>query len=261
MSDYHDLGLQTDVTMWTSKLVDRRKALKLGLAGLGFLVTGCSIAQDNSSGACLTEIPEETAGPFPANGSRNINLLERSGIVRRDITNSLATGNIAEGLPLEINLQLMNAAGECAPLAGYAVYIWQCDRDANYSMYSNGVSNEDYLRGVQAADLEGKLSFQSIFPACYAGRWPHFHFEVYPSLDLASNVANKIHTSQLALPEDVSQNVYNNVQGYEASVRNLANVSLASDIAFRDLVDQQMASMTGNLEEGYKASFQVAIAV
>lgn len=261
MSDYHDLGLQTDVTMWTSKLVDRRKALKLGLAGLGFLVTGCSIAQDNSSGTCLVEVPSETAGPFPANGSRNINLLERSGIVRRDITNSLATGNIAEGLPLEIDLQLMNAAGECAPLAGYAVYIWQCDRDANYSMYSNGVTNEDYLRGVQAADLEGKLRFQSIFPACYAGRWPHIHFEVYPSLDLATNVANKIHTSQLALPEDVSLNVYNNVQGYEQSVANLSRVSLASDIAFRDAVDQQMATVTGSLEEGYKATLQFAVAV
>ena len=31
-------------------------------------------------------------------------------------------------------------------------------------------------------DDEGNLTFTTIFPACYAGRWPHMHFEVYESL-------------------------------------------------------------------------------
>ena len=54
-------------------------------------------------------------------------------------------------------------------------------------MYSQGVENENYLRGVQAAGGDGIVTFTSVFPACYSGRWPHIHFEVYPSLDAATD--------------------------------------------------------------------------
>ena len=47
-----------------------------------------------------------------------------------------------------------------------------------------GLEDVNYLRGVQSADDTGTVEFTSIFPACYSGRWPHVHFEVY------ENVAN-----------------------------------------------------------------------
>ena len=59
---------------------------------------------------------------------------------------------------------------------------------ARYSLYSDGVTDENYLRGVQEADADGAREFTTIFPACYAGRWPHMHFEVYESLDRATSV-------------------------------------------------------------------------
>ena len=46
------------------------------------------------------------------------------------------------------------------------------------------------------------MTFTSIYPAAYSGRWPHIHFEVYPSLADATT-ARAAATSQLALPEDV----------------------------------------------------------
>jgi len=55
---------------------------------------------------------------------------------------------------------------------------------------------------------DGQLRFTSIFPAAYSGRWPHIHFEVYPSLGKATDQANKIATSQLALPAEVCRQVY-----------------------------------------------------
>ena len=64
------------------------------------------------------------------------------------------------------------------------------------------------------------VTFTSIFPACYSGRWPHIHFEVYPSLAQATDAANKIATSQLALPEDVCDQVYA-TDGYEPERANL----------------------------------------
>lgn len=63
------------------------------------------------------------------------------------------------------------ATGDAAKGAG--VYLWHCDRDGNYSLYSQAAANENYLRGAQEADAGGTVTFQSIFPACYSGRWPH----------------------------------------------------------------------------------------
>jgi protocatechuate 3,4-dioxygenase beta subunit len=56
-------------------------------------------------------------------------------------------------------------------------------------------TNQNDLRGIQESDATGKVTFTSIYPACYAGRWPHNHFEVYPSLATAVSAANKIATT------------------------------------------------------------------
>lgn len=127
-------------------------------------------------------------------------------------------------------------------------------------MYSNGVTNEDYLRGVLETDAEGKVTFTSIFPGCYSGRWPHIHFEMYPSLASATDDSNKIHTSQLAFPEDVCGAVYG-AEGYSQSVSNLSRLSLETDNVFRDGVDEQMATVTGNVTDGYLATLIVGLAV
>ena len=121
----------------------------------------------------IEEIPEETNGPYPADGSNGKNVLTESGVVRSDIRSSFGSSTTtAEGVPTTINFQVLDTAtGQ--PVEGAAVYVWHCDRDGNYSMYSNGVTGENYLRGVQPTDADGMASFTSIYPACYSGRWPH----------------------------------------------------------------------------------------
>ena len=94
-----------------------------------------------------------------------------------------------------------------APFAGVAVYAWHCDAQGRYSMYSEGTEDESWLRGVQVADADGAVTFTSIMPGCYAGRWPHIHFEVYPDIDAITDAANAIATSQLAFPADVLSTV------------------------------------------------------
>lgn len=313
-NDINDLGLQADLAMWHKKPVERRDILKMGAMGVGALLASSSFAQQ----ACIGVIPEETAGPYPANGSAGmgggpggppngmppgpppngahggpppgmppqggpggprvippdaapplagmpsdnaLNVLTRSGIVRRDITTSLVTGNRAEGVPTTMNLQLVNVNNACAPLAGYAIYAWHCDAQGDYSMYSANVLEEDYLRGVQATDAEGMVRFETIFPACYPGRWPHVHFEIYPSLAAATGAANTLHTSQLAIPQNVCEVVYNNVAAYSSSVANLAQLSLQTDNVFSDGYDLQLASVTGSLSSGYNLTLQVGISV
>lgn len=126
-------------------------------------------------------------------------------------------------------------------------------------MYSSGLEDVTYLRGVQVADAEGKVSFTSVFPGCYSGRWPHIHFEVYPDVDSITASTNAIATSQLALPEDACTAVYA-VSTYDGSARNLSQISLASDNVFgEDSGALQVATVTGGVAAGYKAALVVGV--
>lgn len=165
----------------------------LGFAGLGIgamILAACTAAPSASSASPSpsdgggtddtgaetdSEIPEETAGPYPADGTNGPDILERSGIVRRDITRSIDGCATATGVPLTIEFQLVDVANGGAPFAGAALYAWHCTAEGDYSMYSDGLEDVTYLRGVQVADAQGRVSFTSIFPGCYAGRWPHIH--------------------------------------------------------------------------------------
>lgn len=89
--------------------------------------------------------------------------------------------------------------------------------------------------------------------------WPHVHFEVYPSQSEATTGANKIATSQLALPEATCDAVYA-TPGYSASVTNLAQTSLATDLVFSDGATLEIPSVTGSVAEGFTAALTVAVA-
>ncbi|WP_341976269.1 intradiol ring-cleavage dioxygenase [Microbacterium sp. LWO13-1.2] len=205
------------------------------------------------------EVPDETAGPYPADGSNGVNVLDDSGIVRRDIRSSFGSSTTtAEGVPLEIVLTVRDAATGSA-LVGAGVYLWHCDRDGNYSLYSDAAKGENYLRGVQEADDTGTVRFTSIYPACYDGRWPHIHFEVYG--DVASAVATGpiVKTSQIALPEESNAAVYA-TGGYEKSVTNASRVTLAGDNVFGDDDGiHQIATMAGGVSQGYTAALTIGV--
>ena len=179
--------------------------------------------------------------------------------MRQDLRTSLSTGNTAAGVPLTVVLRLVNTNASCAALSGYAVYLWHCTADGNYSMYSSAIVGEDYLRGVQESGSDGTVTFQTVVPGCYAGRWPHIHFEVYPTLASATNASNKIQTSQLALPQATCEAVYA-TSGYSASTSNLSRISLASDNIFSDGSSTQMPTMTGSTSAGYTATLTVGLA-
>jgi len=209
---------------------------------------------------CGAEIPQETAGPYPGDGSNGPNVLEASGVVRQDITSSFGTGSAtAEGVPLTFTLTLLDNANGCVPLAGAAVYAWHCDRDGKYSMYDSGLADENYLRGVQEADANGQVTFSSIFPGAYSGRWPHIHFEVFESMSNATAAGQVLAVSQIALTQAACDDVYATA-GYEASVRNMTRTTLKSDNVFGDDGGiYQLATMAGSAAAGYTAGLNVTI--
>ncbi len=278
-------GLHRDL-LASGAALDRRGVLRLGArfgAAFGALqLVGCSDSPTSPSATTTTsssststtattstttavtststcsKTPEETEGPYPGDGSNGPNVLTSSGVNRTDIRSSFAgLSGTAAGVPLNIVLTIVSST-TCAPLAGAAVYLWHCDREGRYSLYTSGVTNQNYLRGVQAADANGRVTFQSIYPGCYAGRWPHIHFEVYPNLTAAQSVRNKTATSQIALPKASNDLAYA-VAGYEQSVRNAAQITLATDGIFRDGSSLELATMTGDASTGFTATLTVAV--
>jgi protocatechuate 3,4-dioxygenase beta subunit len=206
----------------------------------------------------VEEIPEETAGPYPGDGSNGPNVLTQSGVVRGDIRTSLGSSEVVPGTALTVELTIADAATNVA-MPGAAVYLWHCDAEGRYSMYSNGVTEETWLRGVQEADANGKLSFTTIYPACYSGRWPHIHFEVYASLDEATAAGEPVATSQLALPDSTNSQVFA-LDVYASSLRTYPQVSLSGDNVFgEDDGALQTPTMSGAVESGFTAALTVGI--
>ncbi|MPQ57423.1 intradiol ring-cleavage dioxygenase [Duganella sp. FT27W] len=285
---HHDHSLAADLAAMLNLNSDRRQTLRWLLAGASALpILGCGGGSDGDTstgtttttpatgttttpvttttptGSCSV-IPEETGGPYPADGTNSnasgvVNVLTQSGVVRSDIRSSFngATGTAA-GIPLTIKLQIVNVNGSCATLEGFAVYLWHCDRDGNYSLYSSGVTTQNYLRGVQVSDSSGNVSFTSIYPGCYSGRVPHVHFEVYRTLASATSASNRLKTSQFAFPDAPSNAVYATT-GYSASVRNMAAISLATDNVFSDGATLQTVTITGDVTDGYVATLTVGV--
>ncbi|KQU29464.1 MULTISPECIES: intradiol ring-cleavage dioxygenase [unclassified Rhodococcus (in: high G+C Gram-positive bacteria)] len=263
--DVVDQGVGFDI----ATLVTRRRVLSVVGAGAGALaLAACSGSSDTASTTTTTavaaavatnEIPDETNGPYPADGSNGVNVLEESGIVRADVTSSLDGGTAAAGVPLSMTFTVTDLANDNNPFTGAAVYLWHCDAAGKYSMYSDGIEDETYLRGVQVADAAGVVTFTTIVPACYSGRWTHIHFEVYPDIASATTADNAIATSQVAFPQDMLDAVYQ-LDTYAGSTENLTQIgSLDNDNVFGDGHDLEMGTFTGDPTSGYVGSLAVAV--
>ena len=270
--DVEDQGLTFDV----GTLVSRRGALGvLGTGSVAAVLAACSSGSATSSGAAsdggsasdgggsssaseLTEMPGETAGPYPGDGSNGADVLETSGVERSDIRSSIDSDTVAEGVPLDVTMNIIDMAGGDVPMEGAAVYLWQCDAAGRYSMYTEGVEEETFLRGVQITDAQGTVTFTTIFPGCYTGRRPHLHFEVFPDAESIVDAGNAILTSQIAMPQAESDDVYERSE-YEGSAENLSQLTLETDNIFSDGYDQQLASLSGDIDNGYAFSIDVPI--
>lgn len=214
-------------------------------------------------------MPNETRGPYPADGTNASsgainNVLTQSGIVRGDVRASfVGSSTVAAGVRLSLTITLVNSASNCTPLAGYAIYLWGADALGRYSLYT--IPGETYLRGVQVTDANGKVTFTTIVPGCYAGRYPHLHVEIFTALANANNGANAQLVGQFIVPAAVCSAVYADGTTYAGSAANFATVSVANDNVFGDntsaINDARTLAMSGSPSAGYTAEVTVGLNV
>ncbi|MCT1615974.1 3,4-dioxygenase subunit beta [Kocuria marina] len=272
--DVADQGLAFDL----GTLLNRRRALGILGAGSGVMLLaacGGNSTAGSQGGATSstpasaspsptatrtysTEMPQETAGPYPGDGSNGQDVLEVSGVERRDITTSIGGGAAVDGVAMTLTMNIVDMVKDNRPMTGAAVYVWHCDPDGNYSMYSDGVTQETYLRGVQVVGKDGTVTFTSVVPGCYAGRWPHIHFEVFPDIGSITDAGNAVLTSQIAIPQAMATAVYKDSR-YPDSAANMSRVSLTSDNVFSDGTDMQLPRVTGGVSGGYTLTIDVPV--
>lgn len=286
-------GLLADLEQIEKLRVGRRRALALfGSAGGSAVLFGCGGSETGTAATATTvstatatatatatptatatagtcTVPAtETNGPYPADGTNSSpgltsNALTATGIVRSDIRSSFIGSSTAtaEGVQLAITITLVDVNNGCAPLSGYAIYIWHCTRDGAYSLYT--LPQESYLRGVQVSDANGQVTFTTIFPGCYDGRYPHIHFEVFSSLANATTANYARLISQFAMPAAACAEVYA-LSSYSSSKSNFASTSISGDNVFGNNSSAQMAVMTlavtGSTAAGYTAASTIGIA-
>lgn len=277
MNDHHDGRLARDLTLTLS----RRRALGLfGAGSAGALLAACDLfgppwhAEPNltstaADGSVCIKVPTETNGPFPSDGTNRlkgsvVNVLTDVGVVRSDIRSSFAgLKGTADGAQLDLTIRLVDVHQACAPLEGHLVYIWSCDAHGRYSLYE--IADCNYLRGAGVTDAGGAVTLTTIFPGCYAGRWPHIHFEIFASPKAARSGTESLLTSQFAFPEEACRALYGGGGAYSASSTNLGELSLASDGIFRDSTPEQLSAqtlkLTGDAVGGFTSEVIVGVAV
>jgi protocatechuate 3,4-dioxygenase beta subunit len=186
-----------------------------------------------TSAACAVS-PQETIGPYPS----------LADFFRSDIREGRS------GLPVTLTITVVNVNNGCAPVSGAAVDVWQCDAAGDYSQYGS-TRAETFLRGIQTTDANGRVTFTTIYPGWYQGRATHIHVEVTIN-------GQSVKVTQMAFPDSVTAAVY--TTGVYTS-RGQNPTTNASDGIFRDSLSEELATVAGDTTSGYRATFQVGIAI
>jgi protocatechuate 3,4-dioxygenase beta subunit len=225
-----------------SRLLTRREAVgAVGAAGAA-LAFGCGDSPTSPSSTTSTNTtstnatcevtPTETTGPFPS----------LADLFRSDIREGKS------GTLLALTIRVVNAVSGCAAVPNANVEIWHVDAAGDYSQYGTQTT-QTFLRGIQATNDNGEVTFTTIYPGWYQGRATHIHVEVTMG-------GRSVKVTQIAFPETINNTVH--TSGVYAS-RGSNPMSNLVDGIFSDSLSSEIVTPTGSVNGGYAATFQVAI--
>ena len=195
--------------------------------------------------ACVVT-PEQTEGPYFVDERLN----------RSDIRSDPANGNVKEGVPLRLTVNVLRTdRNACAPLAGAVVDVWQCDALGVYSDVTDprfSTVGQKFLRGYQVTDAAGAARFLTVYPGWYEGRTVHIHFKIRTDPKASRGYD---FTSQLYFDDALSDVVYARPPYAARGTRTARN---ADDRIFRSGGSQLLLAPEGS-GEGYTATFGIGL--
>jgi protocatechuate 3,4-dioxygenase beta subunit len=213
----------------------------------GVTVTSAtSFTVTTASGSC-SATDAETEGPFPTKSP--------STLVKTDIRSDRT------GVAFTITITIQDKNNSCAALEGAYVDIWHCDKDGYYSEYGGtSMQTVDYtavhfLRGRQVTNSDGQVSFVSIFPGWYQSRATHIHVHIY------SASGSSLLVTQIGFPESSNSAVVlvnaSTANGYTKGMSGYTYN--ASDSVFTDSIDNEIATVTGSVADGYALTHTIVV--
>jgi protocatechuate 3,4-dioxygenase beta subunit len=236
-----------DPSMSSGEKLSRRDALGLLGAAGATLVLGCQ----SDTTACVLD-PTLTAGPYWREEG-----LERSDI--RGDTSGSASPNPRPGVTLVLTVAVQASAGSaCLPLAGAQVDVWHCDANGLYSDVAGSPNTvgQNFLRGAQVTDAQGRASFTTIYPGWYPGRTVHVHVKVR-TFDAARNVTTEA-TTQLFFDDGTTDAIFASAAPYDQ--RGPRDTRNASDSIFPG-VTSTLVALQGSPAAGYTGTASLAVRV
>ena len=199
-----------------------------------------------NAGACVAT-PAEMEGPYP------LDLSQKQQFFRKDIKEG------KPGVPLTVTFKVINFNNKCVPVANIRVDAWQCDADGLYSGHANQTGHnkppqdlrgKTFLRGIQLTDVNGEVTFETIYPGWYPGRAVHIHMNFFVN-------SKKAFTTQAAFPDAQTKEVFskNSIYGGQADTVNATDQGI-----FSDGVPYQLFTITPNSTTGgYDAFLLIAL--
>jgi len=240
------------------QILSRRDALKLLGIGSAAFLAACASPEGISTSVptngstissaldCVVR-PELTIGPYFVDDQLN----------RSDIRSDPLEGNVSEGMPLTLKINVFSAANNsCTPLAGAQVDVWHCDALGIYSGVSERGFNtlgQQFLRGYQVTDANGSVQFQTIYPGWYSGRTVHIHFMIRTK---GADGQDYEFTSQFFFDDTLTDKVHAKEPYARKGERNTFNTS---DNIYNSGGDQLSLNATGDNVNGYTAMINIGL--
>jgi protocatechuate 3,4-dioxygenase beta subunit len=191
-------------------------------------------------------VPELTEGPYFVDEKIN----------RSDIRTDTDTGTVQEGVPLRLVFNVSSvSSGSCAAFQGAYVDIWHCNAAGLYSdEQQNNTVGQNFLRGYQVTDANGKAEFTTIYPGWYSGRTVHIHFKIRNALGATTSPT---FTSQLFFDDTLTDTVFINAPYASKGTRNVRN---ANDSIYKSGGSTLLLNLTKE-GDGYTATFNIGVSI
>lgn len=214
--------------------------------------TSAAISVTVTASSTCTATLEGEEGPYFVDDSA-------SGYNRTNILSNLDGSETQTGIPLTLTLYVFDSKNTCGAMQNVQVDIWHCNAYGVYSAESvENTVGQTWLRGYQLSDVNGKVTFTTIFPGWYSGRTTHIHLRLRSTYD--STDTSGSNTMQLLFDQTLINTINTTVSPYSVNGTNPTTNAIDRIYSEQEKGTTQM-TLAGSVSAGYTATFNVYLPI